>query len=137
MTTVNPKTFIEKFRLDHYGIDPSGKQRSDFGRISRQLKNAIELLSKGLYEKDNHFILELIQNAEDNEYQTEVAELEFRLLDHDPTNTPGSDGCLCVSNNEKGFNEAHVESICQIGASTKTKAAGTTSPSRSFAGRCR
>lgn len=120
----NPRNFIEKFRLEHYGIDTSGKQRPEFKSISKQLKNAIALLSKGLYEKEIHFVLELIQNAEDNEYRNSAPELEFQLLDQDPTGTPGSDGCLCVFNNELGFTSDHVESICQIGASTKSKMAG-------------
>ena len=53
-------------------------------------------------DKDIHFILELIQNAEDNKYQIDSAELKFVLIDDDPTAIPNSDGCLCIFNNEVG-----------------------------------
>ena len=107
-----------------YGIRDDGTQAEDFAFISRGYKNAIEQLSTGLYEKEVHFILELIQNAEDNEYQNESPDLRFVVLDEDPTDTPDSDGCLCVFNNEVGFEKKHVESICQIGESTKKKIQG-------------
>jgi len=107
-----------------YGIKDNGTQAEDFAFISRGYKNAIEQLSTGLYEKEVHFILELIQNAEDNEYQNKPPDLRFVVLDEDPTHTPDSDGCLCVFNNEAGFEKKHVESICQIGESTKEKIQG-------------
>lgn len=114
---------IENIR-HQYGIRDDGTQAENFAFISRGLKNAIEQLSTGLYEKEVHFILELIQNAEDNEYQNKQPDLRFVVLDEDPTNTPGSDGCLCVFNNEVGFERKNVESICQIGESTKEKIQG-------------
>lgn len=122
--TRTPYEFIQNFRRHNYGIDENGRQRPEFGYLARQLTQAIEQLSKGLYSKDIHFVLELIQNAEDNDYSVDAPELEFVLLDTDPTDTPGSEGCLCIFNNEIGFEEIHVESICGIGQSTKKKRAG-------------
>jgi hypothetical protein len=117
------KHFISDIR-SKYGISENGAQDEKYAHISNSLKNAIEQLSVGLYEKEIHFILELIQNAEDNNYKDVTPELRFVLLDEDPTDTEGSDGCLCVFNNEVGFEEKNVDSICQIGESTKTKAEG-------------
>ena len=45
--------------------------------------------------------------------------IQFTLLKNDPTGSPESDGCLCVINNEKGFNEDDIQSICSAGQSTK------------------
>jgi hypothetical protein len=121
---MDPRFFVLNFRKEFYGVNEDGTQAEVFKNISKNLSNAIEQLSKGLYEKDVHFILELIQNAEDNEYLEVSPELRFLLIDHDPTNTPGSDGCLCVFNNESGFSEANIKSVSQIGGSTKSKKFG-------------
>src|SRR5206468_4330770 len=67
-----------------------------------------------------HFILELLQNAEDNEYGGEKPELTLRIDEEDPTATPSSDGCLVVLNNEIGFLPKNVRSLCSVNQSTKT-----------------
>ena len=67
--------------------------------------------SDTLYSGAAHFLLELIQNADDNEYDT--------------SDTPSlvivyrGDGYLWFGCNEIGFTEENVRSICQMGASTK------------------
>ncbi|RSL88992.1 hypothetical protein CEP52_015037 [Fusarium oligoseptatum] len=77
--------------------------------ISPRLRPS-ELLSRHLYDKETHFLLELIQNAEDNTYNHNVTpSLSF-------TYKPGS---LRVDCNETGFTESNVRAICKIGESTK------------------
>lgn len=67
-------------------------------------------LSQELYDVNTHFLLELLQNADDNTYDANVT----------PTWTihyqPGS---LRVDCNETGFTARNVEAICEIGGSTK------------------
>ncbi|RSM02003.1 hypothetical protein CDV31_011086 [Fusarium ambrosium] len=83
------------------------KQNSPFGRV---IENALTVLSRHLYDKETHFLLELIQNAEDNTYNHNVTpSLSF-------TYKPGS---LRVDCNETGFTESNVRAICKIGESTK------------------
>ncbi len=95
------------------------------GENEEDLHRAIEHLSEDLYSKDVHFILELIQNAEDNPYSSEKdPQLIFKILQVDPAKTPGTDGALLVINNEKGFLEENVRAICRIGDSTKSKREG-------------
>ncbi len=118
------RKFLLDFREKYLCILEDGTQRSDTEFLSKQLRNAIVQLSEGLYSKDVHFILELIQNAEDNPYGDAKPELEFLVLTDDPTNTPESDGCLCLFNNEKGFEEDNFKSICSINDSTKDKRLG-------------
>lgn len=68
-------------------------------------------LSHDLYGKPTHFLMEMIQNADDNTYKdttTPTLNLTYR---------PGS---LRVDCNELGFSERHVRAICNIGTSTKT-----------------
>lgn len=92
-------------------------------RTVRNLHNAIKKLANDLYSKETHFLLELVQNAEDNEYKTDAC-LSFSLLKTDPTNTEGSVGALLIQNNEVGFGINNIEAICAVGESTKTKASG-------------
>ncbi|XP_071692422.1 uncharacterized protein [Rutidosis leptorrhynchoides] len=88
-------------------------------RVMEYLHYAVKYLSAELYAKDVHFLMELIQNAEDNEYSEDVdPSLEFVITSKDITNT-GAPATLLVFNNEKGFSRSNIESICSVGLSTK------------------
>ena len=106
----------EKFTLDQYGqINLSASLRKD-------MESMLETISKDLYSSDVHFLYELIQNAQDNSYPVhQKRRIQFTLLKDDPTGSPDSEGCLCVINNELGFNEEDIKSICSAGQSTKKK----------------
>jgi len=67
-------------------------------------------ISRELYGKETRFLLELIQNADDNTYSCEYPELNFTY----------KKGSLRVDCNEIGFTENDVRALCQIGRSTKT-----------------
>jgi hypothetical protein len=72
-------------------------------------------LSDELYSKSTHFLLEFVQNAEDNSYAEGVTpalrlKLESRRIH--------------IECNEIGFTEANVRAICKIGISTKTVQGG-------------
>ena len=105
--------------------------RQDFHEGSERLKNSsnnsIRTLADDLYNKDTHFIFELIQNAEDNTYEnqgTYSPYISFRLTKTDPTCTSGSNGALIIQNNETGFNTENVDAICAVGETTKEKGQG-------------
>jgi len=66
-------------------------------------------LADELYQKSTHFLLELLQNADDNSY--DVAEPSVSLT--------YKNRCLRVDCNERGFNQQNVEAICRVGSSTK------------------
>ena len=83
--------------------------------LHEMLESAIRLLAVDLYSKDTHFVLELIQNADDNEYpKGTVPELSFKV----------SPDRLALSNNELGFMEKNVRALCQVGKSSKARKAG-------------
>jgi hypothetical protein len=68
-----------------------------------------------MYSKSTHFLLEFIQNADDNEY----------AADETPTLTLRFEGRhIHIKCNEVGFNEANVRAICKIGVSTKKDCSG-------------
>ncbi|XP_027182294.1 uncharacterized protein LOC113780715 [Coffea eugenioides] len=87
--------------------------------LMKDLHNAVAGLSSELYTKDIHFLKELIQNAEDNEYLEAVGpKLEFVMTTKDITGV-GAQATLLVFNNELGFSKANIDALCSIGQSTK------------------
>lgn len=72
-------------------------------------------LSDEMYSKATHFLLEFIQNADDNEYAANVKpELSLKFESRRIT----------IECNEIGFNEENVRAICKIGVSTKKGCSG-------------
>ena len=68
---VDPRSVIERIRTEDYLLDidqESDRVRRGARSLHKKLNSALDLLSKDLYSKKSHFILELIQNADDNEY---------------------------------------------------------------------
>ncbi|KAK8703071.1 hypothetical protein V6N13_021401 [Hibiscus sabdariffa] len=108
-----PKEHIELIRKTKFSIG------GDPNPLTEDLHQAVRNLSAELYAKDVHFLMELIQNAEDNEYFEGVdPSLEFVITSQDITAT-GAPATLLIFNNEKGFYSRNIDSICSVGRSTK------------------
>ncbi|PQQ17194.1 uncharacterized protein Pyn_20832 [Prunus yedoensis var. nudiflora] len=108
-----PREHIEEIRMTKFSIG------GELNPLTEDLHQAVKNLSAELYAKDVHFLMELIQNAEDNEYSEGVdPSLEFVITSRDITGT-GAPATLLVFNNEKGFSPKNIESICSVGRSTK------------------
>ncbi|KAJ6590013.1 hypothetical protein DFH09DRAFT_1074494 [Mycena vulgaris] len=75
------------------------------------------VLAEELYSSESHFVLELVQNADDNTYGSNVTPTLNITLDLGANN-------LVVTCNENGFKEDQVRAICKIGASTKKHQTG-------------
>ncbi|KAK7818670.1 uncharacterized protein LOC111998780 [Quercus suber] len=104
---------IEEIRRTKFSI--GGEQNP----LTEDLHQAVKNLSAELYAKDAHFLMELIQNAEDNDYLEAVdPSLEFIITSKDITNTRAPT-TLLIFNNEKGFSSKNIDSICSVGRSTK------------------
>ena len=110
------KELIESIRKEKgIGIANTNESRKTIESLQSDLKDAIKNLSDGLYKKDFHFVMELIQNADDNKYHSKKKpKIQFRI----------SDSEILVQNNEIGFQEEHVRTICKVGKSTKSKIEG-------------
>ncbi|XP_036073145.1 protein NO VEIN isoform X3 [Oryzias melastigma] len=109
------KAILEDIRKSEFGI---GVELSAEGQRlmevqQERLGRGLDRLSTELYSKDTHFVLELIQNADDNSYSsdTTVPSLAF-VVEQD---------CITVLNNESGFQEQNIRAICDVGRSTKGK----------------
>jgi len=111
-----PYKIISEIRRE-FGIDETGTNnfRQGNDRVIDGYNNALRLLSTGLYNDQGHFVLEVIQNADDNQYNPKaIPRLEFHI-------TPNS---LKLVNNELGFSEENVSALCTTGKSSKSKARG-------------
>ena len=106
---------IDRIRTHHFLLDidaASDMVKEGALNLQTQLNNALKLLSDDLYSKKSHFVLELVQNADDNHYASGVT--PHLTLEVAPSR-------LIVVNNEVGFTETNVKAICSVGASSKSK----------------
>ncbi|KAM4107745.1 hypothetical protein ACJW30_04G168400 [Castanea mollissima] len=88
---------IEEIRRKKFSI--GGEQNP----LTEDLHQAVKNLSAELYAKDVHFLMELIQNVEDNDYlEGNYPSLEFVITSEDITNTMATT-TLLIFNNEKGI----------------------------------
>ena len=116
--TRTPIEVIERIRDEEYLLDIEGesdKVKRGARSLQKKLNNALRLLSEDLNSKQTHFVLELIQNADDNDYG--VGAVPKLTLELRPER-------LVVVNNEKGFTEKNVHALCSVGESSKVKRSG-------------
>jgi hypothetical protein len=110
---------INTIRREEFGI---GIELNEDGQRLKKVQDerlgrSLDRLSKDLYSKDTHFVLELIQNADDNDYPESMtkdgqnASVKFVMQ---------TDGVI-VLNNESGFLEKNIRALCDVGRSTKGK----------------
>ncbi|TKY59983.1 hypothetical protein E2542_SST17078 [Spatholobus suberectus] len=103
---------IESIRRDEFGLD-SSLSDIDSCMLKKQharLGRALHCLSQELYSQDSHFILELVQNADDNNYPENVEPTLTFIL---------RDSGIVVLNNERGFSAQNMRALCDVGNSTK------------------
>jgi len=82
----------------------------------KELTTRIRRLSDQLYQKSTHFLLELIQNADDNDYEVDNPTLHITY----------AQSHVRIDSNEVGFSPRHVDAICSIGQSSKAGAGVST-----------
>ncbi|KAM4623633.1 uncharacterized protein ACJ7VT_004679 [Polymixia lowei] len=110
------RSIIDDIRKSEFGIgvELTAEGQKLMKGHQERLGRSLDRLSTELYSKDAHFVLELIQNADDNSYPSEadvVPALAF-VVEKD---------CVTVLNNEAGFQETNIRAICDVGSSTKGK----------------
>ncbi|XP_031403779.1 protein NO VEIN isoform X1 [Punica granatum] len=108
---------IESIRQDEFGLNPtfSATESSMLKKQHARLGRALHCLSRELYSQDSHFLLELVQNADDNTYPENVEPTLILILQ-------GSG--IIVLNNERGFSAANIRALCDVGNSTKKRSTG-------------
>ncbi|OVA05274.1 protein of unknown function DUF3883 [Macleaya cordata] len=103
---------IESIRREEFGLVPSltHAETSMLKKQHARLGRALHCLSQELYSQDSHFLLELVQNADDNVYPEKVEPTLVFILQ--------ATGII-VLNNEHGFSAQNIRALCDIGNSTK------------------
>ncbi len=103
------KSIVKNLGINN-SLDETGK--SIVNTLHGLLERSLEKLSNDLFSEQGHFVLELIQNADDNQYPSDcLPTLRFVI----------SSERILVCNNEIGFQSNHIEAICNVGKSTKGK----------------
>ncbi|KAJ3337186.1 hypothetical protein HDU93_001474 [Gonapodya sp. JEL0774] len=112
----HPRWVIEDIRKSEFGIgvvNASPEVELVLKNQRDRVERALKRLGSELYTSDSHFALELIQNADDNQYEdlegNEIPGIQFILT---PT-------AIVIRNNEDGFSAADMRSLCDVGRSTK------------------
>lgn len=121
------RSVVEDIRVNEYGVGASpeetGVSSGLVASFNRKMARLVEHLSSDLYGNASHFVLELVQNADDNRYSSGTLQPTLELCwMHTPTmaaSTMDPGLVLIVRNNETGFTERDLRSLCDIGASTK------------------
>ena len=88
-------------------------------RQQERLGRSLDRLSKDLYSKDSHFVLELVQNADDNSYPEEFSSKDSKQ--RPSVKFCIDDSSVTVLNNECGFRDKDIRALCDVGKSTKGK----------------
>ncbi|RHY28957.1 hypothetical protein DYB32_005571 [Aphanomyces invadans] len=107
------RALIHDIRKHSFGIGlPATIETQAFLRLQQnRLERALQRLSAELYSTSTHFVLELLQNADDNVYDHSVAPCAEFVVRED---------AISFFCNESGFEPAHIRALCDVGASTKT-----------------
>ncbi|KAK1285568.1 hypothetical protein QJS10_CPB20g01144 [Acorus calamus] len=103
---------IESIRREEFGLDTElkGSESILLSKQHARLGRALHCLSQELYSQDSHFLLELVQNADDNTYSGNVVPTLAFILQ--------ASGVI-VLNNEQGFSVKNIRALCDVGNSTK------------------
>jgi len=113
----DPKDVIEHIRRYEFGVGASleGDGLVVVENMRRRYRNLLATIAEDLNSKDSHFVLELVQNAEDNSYADGVAPSLSFIAERDR---------LIVINNEIGFLRENVVALCSAGESSKKNKTG-------------
>lgn len=112
-----PKAVIEHIRRFEFGIGAAlqGDGRVIVANIQRRYQSLLGTVAEDLNSKESHFILELVQNADDNKYAKGVDPSLSFIAERQR---------LVVVNNETGFLPEHVAALCSAGESSKKNKTG-------------
>lgn len=113
MLVSKQRELIERIRKEKFGIgvELHGDARTLFDNAISWIRNLLKIVAEDLYSKESHFVLELVQNADDNSYEPGVDPSLSFMMESD---------CLVVINNETGFEEKNIRALCSAGESSKS-----------------
>ena len=117
---LSPKEVIGDIRETDFGIDLNNTENlpekiQAYIENNKEFRGEAARIGEEIHSEKAHFVFELIQNADDNDYTESVEpKIKFIIKSNE----------LIIQNNEKGFKEENVRKLCRIGGSTKIKKLG-------------
>jgi hypothetical protein len=107
---IERRLFVEKLLLDKFDYDEFGNRTSS-EKYDSLLQSTSRILAPGIYCNDAvHFIYELLQNADDNEYGEGVT--PSVIIEINQTE-------MRFHTNERGWKEEHITAVCALCGSSK------------------
>ncbi|EXJ66070.1 uncharacterized protein A1O5_10684 [Cladophialophora psammophila CBS 110553] len=85
-------------------------------RRTDELENLLNIVATQLYRESTHFLLEILQNADDNNYEHPTPTLKLTCTEES----------FRIDSNEVGFTDKDVKAVCSAGASNKAGSSDTT-----------
>ncbi|KIW89714.1 uncharacterized protein Z519_09870 [Cladophialophora bantiana CBS 173.52] len=85
-------------------------------RRTDELENLLNIVATQLYRESTHFLLEILQNADDNNYEHPTPTLKLTC----------TEDSFRIDSNEVGFTDKDVTAVCSAGASNKAGTSDTT-----------
>ena len=109
------ETAKQRCRMSINTSSLSSSDSDSLKSLREMASRSIQHLAEGLYSERVHFMLELLQNADDNYYAQDVIPTLRIVIENNK---------LIFFNNELGFSTDDVLSLCSVGASTKKGVTG-------------
>ncbi|KAK5629125.1 hypothetical protein RRF57_004840 [Xylaria bambusicola] len=100
-STKEAQLHIERIREQKLGVHGQ--------HVTSDIEAALNLISGDLYQNSMHFLYELLQNFDDNDYQDTDPAMKITYCNH----------TIQFDTNEVGFRYRDVEAICSIGHTSK------------------
>eukprot|EP00668_Euglena_longa_P003191 GGOE01003734.1.p1 GENE.GGOE01003734.1~~GGOE01003734.1.p1 ORF type:complete len:1439 (-),score=488.44 GGOE01003734.1:246-4562(-) len=103
------------------GANLTPADQTALNNLKKTIGETLKPLSEDSAALAMSFLLELLQNADDNEYRVGTTPSVDILMRENPSKTENH---LYFVNNEAGFHEANVYAVCGVGLTTKTHHGG-------------
>ncbi|KAJ5511786.1 hypothetical protein N7453_003889 [Penicillium expansum] len=114
--------FIKPSSLDEIGrIDPALRREVEESMLAKDKKigHSIITLAKHIYSSNARFVFELLQNADDNQFERARARNQLPFIAFHAFSDR-----IIVECNEDGFTKENLSAICSVGESTKAASHG-------------
>ncbi|KAK7403350.1 hypothetical protein QQX98_010871 [Neonectria punicea] len=102
-------------------LSPLAREKFEYAMRMKDgmISSSVSTLAKNLYTSNARFVFELLQNADDNHFQTagSLGQVPFVAFNVYPDR-------IVIDCNEDGFTHENLKAICAVGRSSKTGAQG-------------
>ncbi|XP_071713992.1 protein NO VEIN-like [Rutidosis leptorrhynchoides] len=104
------KQIIECIRREEFGLDSNTafsfiEENDILEKQCSRLDETLHSLSQELYSRESNFLLEIVQNADENVYPCDVEPTLTFIL---------QEKCIIILNNDQGFSVEKIKALCDV-----------------------